>query len=352
MLTLRLATDSDRLKWDSFVSQNPEASPYHWYGWKIAVEKAYGHKGYYLIAEDRDGTCLGVLPLICMRFPWGRKALVSLPYCDYAGPLGGIEAKRTLVEEAISLAKKLQAKFLELRFPEKPHWLGEIANVDFQDFFSKTRMLLPLPRGSIELWTRFKPKLRSQIKRPQKEGLKSEIGGVELMMDFYTVFNLNMHRLGSPVHDRRWFESLLQVYGEKAKVGVVRLKNGKPVAGGIILTIGSKACVPWASSLKEYNSIAPNMLLYYQFLAWSADSGFDWFDFGRSTPGEGTYRFKEQWGSFPQPLHWYKQSFGGAPSSEMTSKPGIRDKVAAIWCKLPLSLTNYFGPKLRKYISL
>jgi len=27
------------------------------------------------------------------------------------------------------------------------------------------------------------------------------------------------------------------------------------------------------------------------------------FDFGRSTAGSGTYRFKEQWGAVPRQLH-------------------------------------------------
>jgi FemAB-related protein (PEP-CTERM system-associated) len=352
MFSIRLASENDQEKWDSYVSQNPDAGPYHWFGWKTAVEKGYGHKGYYLMAEGKDGICLGVLPLICMKYPWGRKSLVSLPYCDYAGPLGDLEVKKSLAKEALSLSEKLRGQGLELRFPEEQGWLENDSKSNSNDFSSKVRMLLTLPSGSSELWSGFKPKLRSQVKRPQKEGLKAEIGGREFLDDFYTVFNLNMHRLGSPVHDRRWFENLLQGYGEKAKVGVVRLKNGTPVAGGIILTSGRRACVPWASSLSEYNSIAPNMLLYHQFLAWSADNGFNQFDFGRSTPGEGTYRFKEQWGSSPQPLHWYKQGLNGVPKGEISSKTGARDKVASIWSKLPLPIANYLGPKLRKYISL
>lgn len=352
MFTIRLTNDSGREKWDSFVSGHPQAGPYHWFGWKTTVEKGYGHRGYYLIAEGGDGTCLGVLPLICMKFPWGRKSFVSLPYCDYAGPLGDTEVMKALVEKAVYLAKNLRAQSLELRLSEEPRWLNDNEKSDFHVFSSKARMILTLPYGSNDLWSGFKPKLRSQIKRPQKEGLKAEIGGEELLDDFYMVFNLNMHRLGSPVHDRRWFQGLLQTYGEKARVAVVRLEDGTPVAGGIILAVGQKACVPWASSLSEYNSIAPNMLLYYQCLAWSADNGFNQFDFGRSTPGEGTYRFKEQWGSTPHPLHWYKQGFNGVPVSGMTSKSDVRDTVASIWSRLPLPITSFLGPKLRKYISL
>ena len=352
MFSVRLANDTDREKWNAYVSSNPEAGPYHLFEWRTAVEKGYGHKGYYLIAEGEDGEFQGVLPLICMKFPWGQKSLVSLPYCDYAGPLGNEEAMKALIKEALILGKNLRVQGLELRFSEEPIWLNDDSKLGPRGFHSKARMILQLPKSSNELWSRFKPKLRSQIKRPQKEGLNAEIGREDLLGHFYNVFKLNMHRLGSPVHDRRWFEYLLQAYGERARVGVVRLKNGASVAGGIILTLGRKSCVPWASSLREYNSLAPNMLLYYQFLAWSAENGFNQFDFGRSTPGEGTYRFKEQWGSAPHPLHWYKFGFNGVPAPEMASKSSARDKVAFIWSKLPMPITTFLGPKLRKYISL
>ena len=352
MLLIRLSTDHDREKWDSFVATDPEASPYHWYAWKRAVEKAYHHKGFYLMAENENGDCFGVLPLICIKMPWGKKIFVSLPYCDYAGPLGADEVKKALIEEAISLAWKEKAQSIEIRFAYKQEFLNGNMPENFQANNRKVRMLRDLPSTSSELWSEFKPKLRAQIRRPQKEGLKEELGGKELLNDFYRVFNLNMHRLGSPVHDRRWFESLLEEYGDKAKVGVVRHKKGVPVAGGILLTIGQRACVPWASSLREYNQLAPNMLLYYQFLSWASENGYKQFDFGRSTPGEGTYKFKEQWGSFPQPLHWLKQKFNGAPKTGITSKSSARDKVASIWSKLPLPIASFLGPKLRKYISL
>lgn len=38
------------------------------------------------------------------------------------------------------------------------------------------------------------------------------------------------------------------------------------------------------------------MLIHWTFLARAADHGFSRFDFGRSSVGEGTYKFKEQWG--------------------------------------------------------
>jgi len=352
MLAIRLANDNDRSKWDSFVSRNPDTGPYHWFGWKNAVEETYGHKGYYLIAEKEGGEIAGILPVICIKFPWGKKKLISLPYCDYAGPLGDPLTKKALVEESQNLKERIGAQELEIRFEERECWLDSNFVENNKSSYYKVRMLLGLPETTAELWSEFKPKLRAQIRRPQKEGFYAEIGGKEFLPGFYQVFQINMHRLGSPVHDRRWFESLFDEYGEKAKVGIVRHKNGIPVAGGILLTIGQKACVPWASSLREYNSVAPNMLLYYQFLTWAIENESTQFDFGRSTPMEGTYKFKEQWGSFPVPLFWYMYPLNGNSSFRLSLNFHARDKIATLWSKLPMGLANYLGPKIRKYIAL
>ena len=354
-ITIRLATDNDQPIWDAYVSNDPDAGPYHLYAWKKAVEEAYGHKACYLLAEDGSGSVVGVLPLICFRMPWGRKSFISLPYCDYGGPLGEPSVQQALIAKCWNLAQKLGASKIELRCPSENQIVGN--HKPSQVLSHKVRMLLPLPDSSEDLWKSFKSKLRSQIRRPQKEGMSVRMGGVELFDDFYSVFTVNMRDLGSPVHAAAWFKVLLSAFNSHAKVGAVYLRTGEPVAGGILLTFGQKACIPWASSLWEYNRLAPNMLLYWTFLGWAADNGFKVFDFGRSTLGEGTYRFKEQWGTTPQPLSWYQ--FGGSKAACGEPMEGIhkrnstiRGQVEKIWRKLPLPLANFLGGRIRGYISL
>jgi hypothetical protein len=96
------------------------------------------------------------------------------------------------------------------------------------------------------------------------------------------------------------------------------------------------------------------MLLYWNCLKYAADNNKEIFDFGRSTENEGTYRFKKQWGAEPTLLPWYvspAQQENTQPAKD-NNKPSTRDKVAAIWMKLPVPLANFIGPQLRKYINL
>ena len=74
------------------------------------------------------------------------------------------------------------------------------------------------------------------------------------------------------------------------------------------------------------------------------------FDFGRSTPEEGTYRFKKQWGAEPEQLCWH--NLIETAIQQESSESEIRDKLELIWQKMPMSGANFIGPIIRKYISL
>ena len=352
-LNIRLATDNDQPGWDNYVSSNPDAGPYHLYAWKTAVEQGYGHKGLYLMAEDTDsGFVVGVLPLICFCLPWGRKSLVSLPYCDYGGLIGELSVQQALIRGGRRLAGELGVSRMEIRCSQEHSNLLAEEGISGQVISHKVSMILSLPASSDALWSGFKAKLKSQIRRPEKEGLRGHMGGPELLEDFYRVFTINMHDLGSPVHAFKWFKAVLSAYNDKAKVGMIYLKNEEPVAAGIILFNGRRVCIPWASSLRKYNRSAPNMLLYWQFLSWAADNGYSEFDFGRSTPGEGTYRFKKQWGARPEQLYWYKLGLDGKKIDCSDSGSKGRGTAARVWQYLPSCIADLVGPRVRKYISL
>jgi len=344
---IRLATDHDREKWDAFVITQEHSGPYHHFAWKQAVEVAYNHRGYYLIYEDNDHI-KGVLPLVLVKPPLTRGSLVSLPFCDYGGVLASDqEVVHTLLHTAFDLASTLKTRII-LRYLHPEVALNSHLNMDVN--MQKVRMVLGLPNDSEALWNSFKSKLRSQIKKPQKEGLEFKLGDIDCLRDFYTIFRHNMRELGSPVHSYRWLSSVVEAYGKNARVGVV-YKGALPVASGIILASNDMLSIPWASSLSEFNKLSPNMLLYWGLLRYACDNGFKFFDFGRSTTDEGTYKFKQQWGALPTPLYWYEESrvthFAKAPLERNS-----RVMAAWAWSRLPQVITDVLGPIVRQYITL
>ncbi len=350
-------------EYDLYVAKHPQATPYHRSAWLQATERAYGHTGW-LITVHHNGSLCGVLPLVEVKPPIGTASLVSLPFCDLGGALAdSADIAERLIAEAKTLAKINRIKILEIReggaVLEREAALETEQTAQALPGNTKVRMLCDLPESSEALFKSYKPKLRSQIRKAEKNGLRSELRTeADAVNLFYDVFAQNMRRLGSPVHSLQWFQELKAAYGEHMVIGVV-FQNDTPVGAGIVLLGGKQACIPWASTLEEFNRLAPNMLLYWTLLSHVCDLGYTQFDFGRSTLNEGTYRFKKQWGAQPYELIWTTYRNGEAiPASvelngtRASATSRLRPLIENIWRRMPLPFTNWLGPKLRRYITL
>ena len=362
-MRIRLSEVGEDEYWDEYVYRHPKATLCHLYGWGKVIRDTYGHPSYYIVAEkddeDKDRAIAGVLPLVHIKSLLFGNSLVSMPFLNYGGLLADDEkTEMLLLEEARRLGRELKAKNIELRQIQPISWTnGQGAEAAHgaeipEPMSHKVRMVLNLPESSAKLFELFKSKLRSQIRKPQKEGLVSHIGGAELLDDYYHVFSINMRDLGSPVHSKKLFENILKEFGGCVRLGVVKY-NKAAAAAGLIFCFRDLVEIIWASSLKSFNQYSPNMLLYWSVLEYVTDAGYRQFDFGRSTPDEGTYKFKEQWGAKPAILFWYEDGLNdkAGRTGDKTAYP-FRQKGEALWQSMPLFLANAVGPMIRKNIAL
>lgn len=335
--------------WDAFVTKHPAGTLYHLAGWREVIEKTYRHPTHYLAARDlKSGKVTGILPLVHLKHFIFGNGLLSMPFFDMGGILANdLETETALLNKAMELGRSLKANHIELR--NSPSALDETIQVTVKSH--KVRMILDLPESSEALMKSFKSKLRSQIKRPMKEGLIVKVGDSELLDDFYKVFVVNMRDLGSPVHSKKLMANVLQIFSDSAKVFIVYLKD-RPVSCS--LTVGFKDILenPWASSLRQYSKFSPNMLLYWSMLEYACENNYKRFDFGRSSPDEGTYKFKAQWGAKPEPLHWLYVWLRGEPDTAELSEKSTFGFASRCWQKLPVPATKVMGPIIRKHIGL
>jgi FemAB-related protein (PEP-CTERM system-associated) len=163
------------------------------------------------------------------------------------------------------------------------------------------------------------------------------------------VFAENMRDLGTPVFSRAFFREVLQQFPAATRVFVVR-HGDRPVAASVTYAHRDVMEVPWASSLRAYRTSAPNMLLYWTMLRDATRSGFRCFDFGRSTPDQGTFHFKRQWGAAPEPLVWEYGLLGSGALPDIS--PGNDRFAAAIraWQRIPVWMTRMMGPAIVRNI--
>jgi hypothetical protein len=116
------------------------------------------------------------------------------------------------------------------------------------------------------------------------------------------------------------------------------------------VTAGGIALNPWASSLRKFRHLSPNMLLYWAMLEAAIAAGASSFDFGRSSRGGGTHQFKLQWGATEQAMHWeYVLLSRATPPDQGPSNPRF-DRVIALWQRLPLAVANLAGPFIARQL--
>ena len=340
-VTVSVASYGDRAAWDAFVLSRPEAVGYHEWAWRGIFERAFGHECIYLMARSGPtAPVVGVLPLVLIKSFLFGKTLTSLPFVNFGGVLAeSDDVARQLVDEGARLAGGHGASHLELRHIERRF-------ADWPCKQHKVTMRLPLETG---MWERIDRKARNQVRKAEKSGLAAVRGGEELLTEFYTVFARNMRDLGTPVYDRRLFAEVLHTFPDRAHLIVVRL-GAVPVAAGFTFRTRGMIEIPWASSIRDFNNLCPNHLLYWRAIETAVVEGCEVFDFGRSTPGEGTFKFKEQWNAQPVPLHWeYWLRGGGALPDQSPKNPKFHAAIEA-WKRCPLWLANGLGPRIVRSI--
>ena len=338
-LTTSIATAADAGAWEAYVDARGDAAGYHSWRWRGVFSRAFGHEPVYLVARQ-GGVITGVLPMVQIKSLLFGRTLTSLPFLNYGGVMADAAGTaRALIDHASAEARTRRCSHVELRHVERQF-------PDLPCKQHKVSMRLGLGDG---LWDGLDRKVRNQIRKAEKSGLAVERGGDALVNDFYTVFARNMRDLGTPVYSRRLFEEVLRVFPERAQLHVVRLDR-VPIAAGLTYRTAAMVQLPWASSVRRYNALCPNTLLYWDAIQYAHQRGAGIFDMGRSTPNEGTFKFKAQWGAEPAPLHWeYQLMMSGALPNISPANPKYQFAIS-LWQKLPVAVTTRVGPMIVRAI--
>lgn len=324
--------EDDAADWQAFIAGRGHAASYHAWAWRRVFANTFGHRNLYLAARSH-GRMVGVLPLVLIKSAIFGRSLTSLPFLNYGGMIAETAAAQTaLLTAARDLARDERCGYVELR-----HIARQAPELPVRQH--KVTMLLDLQQAG---WDALDRKVRNQIRKAQKSALTVTTGGVEQLGSFYRVFSRNMRDLGTPVYPVRLFREVLAAFPDSTRLHVVNLA-GAPIAAGFTYWTGDTVQVPWASSIVDYNSLCPNHLLYWSIIEAAVGDGRAVLDFGRSTPNEGTFKFKEQWGARPVALNWEYLLLDGALPNVTPANPKFRLAVEA-WRRLPLSVATTLGP--------
>lgn len=336
---VELANARREAEWQTYTEGAPHASLYHALEWREVLQRAFGHRSWYLMAQD-NGRTRGVLPLVEMKSSLFGHFFVSLPFLDYGGILADTpECEAALATAAADLAAKRGAHHIELR---QSFAAARCAEAGWKLRQHKAALVIPLNVDPDTRWAGLSSRLRGKVRKAEKSGATFSIGTAEELDDFYRVFGLNMRDLGTPVYSPAFFENVLR-FAKDATVLLVR-REGWPVAGAIAVRRGDRVELPWICSDYSQSSFSVNEYLYWNAIRWAFNSGARELDLGRCSIDGGTYRFKMQWTPEVRPLFWY---YWLAPGNELPELSANNPKYALAvrcWKKMPLALANRVGP--------
>jgi len=338
-----IVSDTPSSDWDAWVDTHPQASLYHRATCPLLIQEVFQHKPLFFEARDASGSLAGVLSIVRQKSLLFGDYATSLPFVNYGGALANSTAvAESLMIEARNAANAWGCKYIEFRDVRRQ-------SGPWSTRTDKVTMLLQLPRSHEDLAKALGSKLRSQVRRADREEASVDVGGARLLSSFYTVFCQNMRQLGTPVYPRRFFEALLCRFPAESVIVTIS-RNGRPSAAALLILHRQRAEIPWASCTEETKPLGFNMKLYWEALRVAIERGCTSFDFGRSTANSGPYRFKQQWGAQPQQLYWHRWSRDGhAPGdAAIGSSPHgtLFRRASRIWARLPLPIANSIGPMI------
>ena len=327
----------DTMRWERFVDSSPVSTFFHRIGWREVIERSFGHRTHYFIAE-RDGEIAGVLPLAEVKSLLFGHALVSLPFCAVAGVAASDEeATWALYRAAQALAERLGVQHLELRnsAPRTSDWPRQELYAGFR------KRLLSEPQANMLAIPR---KQRAMVRKGIKNGLTSEIdGGVDR---FFALYAENVHRHGTPPLPKRYFEILRKTLG--AEVLTVVDARGKAVSSVLSFYFKDEVLPYYAGDCVEARDLAANDFKYWELMRRACERGVRVFDFGRSKQGTGPYDFKRNWGFEPQPLAYEYRLYKRETIPQNNPLNPKYRALIALWKRLPRPVANAIGPHVVK----
>lgn len=337
-MRVRAMTDKDAPAWDAFVEAHPEATFFHRAGWREVLQRAFGHRGHYLMAED-DGGVIGVLPLARVRSRLFHDALISTPFCVYGGPVArDEETLDALIAAGSAEARALGVEYMELRQlrSARPDWPSKSLYVTFRRTLSEDHdaNLKAIPR-----------KQRAVIRKGLDAGLDVSVdndGG-----DFYRAYSESVRNLGTPVFSRRYVRTLLDVFPEDTEILTVR-HQGVPVSSVLSFYFRDQVLPYYGGGTAAARDLKAYDLMYWELMKRSVDRGFRVFDFGRSKRETGSYSYKVHWGFEPEPLHYEYDLVRAGEMPDVSPVNPKYERFIRLWRRLPLPVSQWLGPPLAR----
>ena len=309
--------DLDRF--DDFIRHHPKGDVLQTSTWGELKARTGWIPVRYLVIEETSGRPRGAVSVLLRRLPIPGLEL----FLAYAprGPVidfGDEEALGELVRTVSRLLLRRGAVALkidpDIPAPD-PEVVGRLRRLGFRPVergrgFESVQprfvMRLPLTGTPEEVFARFHPKTRYNIRLAERRGVTVRVGrSMDDLRTFYRILLETARRDRFLVRGFSYYEDIwrLLVGRDLARLFLAD-HDGETLAGTIAFVLGDKAWYVYGASSNLRREVMPNHLLQWTMIRWAMERGCRLYDFrgvsGNLDPGDplyGLYRFKKGFGA-------------------------------------------------------
>jgi FemAB-related protein (PEP-CTERM system-associated) len=344
LITVSELKDQDCPAWDAYVRNAQHGLPLHLSGWRQVLYKTHGYDTPYLMAREGERV-VGVLPLFLVRSLLAGNTATTMP--------GGLcadsdQVAAQLIAHGQEIARQTRAKYLILQ-DSRQAWPGDLHTTTHHEHW-----VVDVRAAPDTLWKRLNGNIRRQVRIARRNELAVEIDRTgQSLGAFYEVFSRYTHHAGTPVFGRDFLEHIIETFPNGFNIALVR-GEGQVMGAYFQLQMGDTIYGMWGATLREYFEQRPVYLAFWEILNDASANGYHFLDMGRSPAGSNASKYKGQWGGVSFPIYQQVARFGNADSSDsvvyQVQSDGKYQLVTRLWPKLPLSVAQYLGPKLRHHV--
>ena len=335
-------TDAAAAEWDAFVAARPDSSFFHLSGWRRVVRGTFGHDCPYLVSRS-DGAIDAVLPLTEINSRLFGHFLIGNGFTVGGGALAATPAAlASVLDEAARIGRDRKVGYIELRdcASAGPGWQSR------SDLYAGFEA--PIARDEADNLKQIPRKQRAVVRKALEQGFTISIE--RTIRPFFDLYARTLRDHGTPILPRRFYESLLTVFGESCEILTVH-KDGVPISSVMSFFYRDRVLPYYTGSLVEARRSGANDMMYWALMRRAVERGATIFDFGRSKVGTGPYSFKSNWGFEPRPITHQYLLLGRDTLPNLNPTNPRYARIIAAWQKLPVPVANAISPFISRSLA-
>jgi len=333
------------------VEQLASQTIYYRQAWLDLITKVYDCAIIPLSTTHTRGGVTGVLPVCVLDSPLRGRRLVALPFSDQCPLVANDSASaEDLINQAIALAQREHARYLELRTGAHP-LLSNHADLVESNLY--VRWLMQLQPEPDVVWHRLRKPVQHQVEKARKLAVRVRMAQSREDLEQYYRLHLQTRtrKHGMPTQPRGFFKGLWEAFAADGSMQILLAQyENSVIAGMVLLAAGTTVRYAYGASDPHYLQLAPNNLLMWEAIHWACLNGYQVLDLGRTArDNEGLMEFKRRWGATlePLPYYYYPRVAGLASTAERSWR---YRSVTACWKRLPLPVAEFLGGHLYKHL--